>query len=160
MRRSGGIPEIPMGVDRQTRRTLIDMRRVLINLRGQNAPPSNPSNVKVTAQAFGNLVQWTRGLNSDFHEVLWNTTSSIAGAHVVNVGDSAEWKDSIGQSGITKFYWVRAAKANGARSVEIAGGSATTLASNVGVNQPAPPPQSQSQYTNLQTGGIDYLPRR
>lgn len=143
MSRSRGIPEVPMGLEQGLRRHLQDMREVVIQLRENMAPPTVPSNLKVTAQAFSNLVQWTRSVNADFFEVLWGTTPNLQQANIVNVGNSAQWVDQVGNVGIQRFYWVRAAKNTGPRSLEAGPQSGTTLASNAGVTPPAPPPPSQ-----------------
>lgn len=150
MSRSRGIPEVPLGLDQGLRRHLQDMREVVIQLRESLAPPSVPSNLKVTAQAFSNLVQWTRSINADFFEVLWSSTPNLQQANIVNVGNSAQWVDQVGQSGIQRFYWVRARKNTGPRSLEIGPQSGTTLASGTGVTPPAPPPPSQEVVKNPQ----------
>lgn len=168
-----GIPEVPMLatrkiVDRdgkthhvladspELRRFLQDLREQVVQLRAKQTLPGNPSNVKVTPQAFGNLVQWTRGTEADYHEVLWNTSPTIINANVVNVADSAQWTDNVGQVGITRFYWVRARKLNGTQSLEIGPGSGTTLAAAVGVAPPTPPVPGRNQVLNQRTGGREY----
>ena len=143
MSRARGIPEVPMGLDQGLRRHLVDMREVVLQLREAMSPPTIPSNLKVTSQAFSNLVQWTRSINADFFEVLWASTPNLQQANIVNVGNSAQWVDQIGNNGITRFYWVRAVKTTGPRSLEVGPQSGTTLASNSGVTPPAPPPPSQ-----------------
>lgn len=143
MSRSRGIPEVPMGLDQGLRRHLTDVREVLIQLRGSLAPPTVPSNLRVTSQAFGNLVQWTRSVNADFFEVLWSNTPNLQQANIIDVGNSAQWIDHVGNSAVQRFYWVRAAKKTGPRSLELGPQAGTTLASNSGVTPPTPPPPSQ-----------------
>lgn len=143
MSRSRGVPEVPMGIEQGLRRHLVDMREIVIQLRESLSPPTVPSNLKVTPQAFSNLVQWTRSLNADFFEVLWSSTPNLQQANIVNVGNSAQWVDQVGNSGITRYYWVRAAKNTGPRSLEIGAATGTTLASGAGVTPPPPPPASQ-----------------
>lgn len=151
-----GLPEVPMGIsDPQMRRWAVDMRECVKSLVGTFSPPSPPTNVKVTPQAFGNLIQWTRGLNSDYHEVLIGSTPNIGAAVVQGVGNSAQYFDQVGQVGIKRFYWVRAHKNTGARSPEVATGAATTLASGTGVNPPPAPPATQDPARNTRTGHID-----
>jgi hypothetical protein len=134
---------------------LQDLRQVVVGLRESIVPPTVPTNLQVTAQAFANLVQWTRSINADFYEVLWSSTPNIGAAIIVNVGNSAQWTDPVGQSAITRFYWVRAGKNTGARSEEVGFKSATTLASGTGVTPPKPPPPSQNQALNQRTGRIE-----
>lgn len=170
-----GIPEVPMFRARkivdsrgqthnvfehtdELRRHLVDMREVVLNLRTQQVPPGPPLNVMVTPQAFANSVQWTRGQGADYHEVLWNTSATIVNANVVNVGNSAQWKDVVGQVGVKRWYWVRARKNTGGRSQEIGALAGTTLASNAGVTPPVPPPSGRNQVINSRTGGREYVP--
>jgi hypothetical protein len=149
-----GVPEVPMlpEMHPQVRRFLQDLRESVIELRSTQAPPNPPTNFRLTAQPFGNLLQWTRGTNADFYEVLWSTTSQLAQAQILQVGNSAQYVDHIGQVGIQRFYWVRAAKNTGGRSVEVGPLSGTSLASNAGVNPPDPPPPAQQQPIDQRTG--------
>jgi hypothetical protein len=168
-----GIPEVPMLptksiVDRngqthqvmsdtvQLRRWMVDMREQMIALRASQNPPGLPSNLKVTPQAFSNLVQWSRGVDADFHEVLWNTSPTVINATVVNVADSAQWTDNVGQAGVKRYYWVRSHKNTGSRSLEVGPQSGTTLAAGTGVAPPTPPPQGVQQVINQRTGGREY----
>ena len=154
-----GIPEVPLGLEPQTRRYLQDLRQNLVDLVGQIAPPSAPTNLKVTPQSFSNEVQWTRSIGADYYEVIWNTSASLTGGspQVVNVGDSAQWTDNVGQSGITRFYWVRARKNSGVRSVELGPKSGTTLVSGTGVAPPNPPSQGQEIVTNQTNNRLEFL---
>jgi hypothetical protein len=151
-----GLPEVPMGIkDAELRRHLIDMRECVKTLMGTLAPPAVPSNAKVTAQPLGNLVQWTRGISSDYHELLISSTPSTANAQVLDVGDSASYFHNVGDSGVKYFYWIRARKFTGARSLNVLAGSGTTLSSTSTVTPPTPPPSSQIQAKNQQTGHIE-----
>jgi hypothetical protein len=147
-----GIPEVPMGMNGFTRRQMVDARQVTLALRGAQATPPAPTNFKVTPEAFGNLLQWTRATGSDFTEVFWNTTPNLTTANLVQVGNVAQWVDNVGQSGVLRWYWVRAGKNNGARSLESPAISGTTLASGTGVNPPTPPPAGQQQRIDQRTG--------
>lgn len=152
-----GVPEVPMvhGMTTQHRRFLQDLRESVIDLRQNQAPLAPPTNVRVTPQSFGNLVQWTRSTGADYFEVLWNTSASVINSQVVDVGDSAQWQDVIGQSGVKRYYWVRAHKRTGARSLEAGPGIGTSLAAGTGVNPPTPPPPGRSQAIDERTGGRD-----
>lgn len=168
-----GIPEVPLLVtskiiDRdgrqhivlrdspELRRFLVDMRQIVKSLQGSKSIPTIPSNLVATALGFGVIVQWTRSVDADFHQVLWATQPTIINANVVDVGNSAQWTDYIGQSGITRYYWVRAVNSAG-RSTELGPAKATTLAAGTGVAPPPPPPPAQQQVTNQQTGGREYF---
>jgi len=145
----------------QLRRYLVDLRTFVHKLAGNSSPPGLPLNLKVTPQAFGNLVQWSRGTGADFHEVLWNTQPTVINANVVPVQNAAQWTDNVGQVGVKRFYWVRAVKQTAlhavTRTVEVGPIAGTTLAAAAGVNPPTPPPAGVNQATNLRTGGREPL---
>ncbi len=143
-------------LDPQLRRVLVDLREQVIQLRQRQAIPDAPTNVKATAQAFANLVQWTRSSDADYYEVLHATTPALTDPHLqtTDVGNSALWQDKIGNSGIKKFYWVRARKRTGATSLEVGPVTATTLTSATGVTPPAPPPASNILVTDQNTGRV------
>ena len=151
-----GVPEVPFGIaDPQHRQFLIDLRECVKSLMGTLAPPTPPSNPKVTAQPLGNLVQWTRGISSDYHELLVSSTPNIQNAQVIDVGNSPQYLDSVGDKNIQRFYWIRSRKFTGARSRNIFVGKSTTLDSTSLVTPPTPPPSSQIQVDNTQTGHIE-----
>ena len=150
MTRTRGVPEVPLGLAPALQAHLQDVREVLLQLRATQAPPSVPQNVQVTPQAFGNTLQWSRSVNADYYEVLHSTTPNIANATVVNVGNSASYTDTVGKNGIQKWYWIRAHKLTGPRSLETMPVSATTLASGTAVTPPTPPPSSRVIVQNQQ----------
>lgn len=137
-----GIGDIPLDLPPQHYRVLSDMREQLVELRGTLAPPATPGNFAVTPQAFSNLVQWSRVNDADFYEVRHGFSANAGDATVIvqDVGSSQQWVDHVGNNGITKFYWVRAAKLTGARSQWTTTLSGTTLTSATGVTPPNPPP--------------------
>src|SRR5881394_1761958 len=108
------------------------MRSTIIQLRASQAPIQAPTNFAGTALAFAVLLQWTRVVNADYYEVLWNTRPDATTATVQGVGDSQRWVDNIGQVGVTRSYWVRARKFTGAISKMSGPQTITTLASNAG----------------------------
>jgi len=149
-----GIQEVPQHLDRLTRSFLTDMRENVLALRTQQAPPSVPTNLKVTPISFGNVLQWTRPVNADFVEVLWNTTPDPTKANVVFVGDAAQWTDNIGQANVKRYYWVRSGKNNGVRSAVAPPLAGTSLASGSPVvPPPAPPPYQLGNRNQAATGG-------
>jgi hypothetical protein len=157
------LPEVPLepSMSPQTRRFLVEVRKQLEALKGATAGPGLPANLVVTPQAFGNIVQWSRGVNADFHEVLWNTQPTVINAHVIPVQNGAQWTDNVGQVGIQRWYWVRAVKQVGlhstTRTVEVGPGTGTTLAAATGVAPPTPPPSGVIQVINTRTGGREPL---
>ena len=153
---SRGIRQIPIGIDMQTRLVLQDMKAEIERMRSSQAPPDVPSNLKVTPQAFSNLVQWTRSTTADFFEVLWSPTPNLSQATVVNVGNSQQWSDQVGNTGVQRWYWVRSRKNSGSRSLEVGPQKGTTLASNAGVTPPTPPVDGQRRVLNRLTGRPEY----
>lgn len=157
------IPEVPMLPDAspQLRRFLVDLRNAVQKQMGAITPPGLPANLKVTPEAFGNLIQWSRGTNADWHEVLWNTQPTVNNANVVPVQNAAQWTDNVGQVGVKRWYWVRAVRQTAlhavTRTVEVGPIAGTTLASNAGVNPPTPPPPGFYQVLNQRTGGREPL---
>lgn len=149
-----GIREIPVGIDPSLRDFLQDLQEQVKSLRGTQVPLAQPTNFKVTSMAFGNLLQWTRVTGAEYYEVLWNDTAINQTAHIIGVGDSAQWFDSIQQVGVKRFYWVRGRKYLGASSALTPGLSGTTLASNTGTAPPAPPPASHILVFDQQSGHI------
>lgn len=156
-----GIPEVPLGLDNDLRRLLVEMRETIIKLRSGQAPLPSPTNFKATSLAFGGLLQWTRVTGADYYEVLWSPTADATQANVKGVGDSAEYLDHIGQIGTKRFYWVRARKFTGGSSSLTGPLNITTLASNVGVPPPPPPPPGQIIVIDQKSGHqVYYVPFR
>ena len=145
----------------ELRQFLSEVRKSIEQLRGQTSSPGLPSNLKVTPQAFGNLIQWSRGTGADFHEVLWNTTPTTLNANVVPVQNAAQWNDNVGQVGVKRWYWVRAVKQTAlhavTRTIELGPIAGTTLASGAGVAPPSPPAPGVNQALNERTGGREPL---
>lgn len=154
-----GIPEVPMDLTahEELRQFLLNMRQAVVDLRGPQsqagAAMTGPSNLKVTPQSFGNLIQWTRGLHADGTEVLWNSTPSLANAVVVDVGSSQQHVDMVGAANVKRYYWVRSYDHH-SKSVttEVGPISGVTLASGSAVAFPTPPPAGQSLVTDSTTG--------
>lgn len=157
-----GIGELPIGSRLGSqgqsgsifeRRMMQDVRQQTLSIRSVQAPPAQPTNLKVTAQAFGNLLQWTRSGDADGYDVFVSTTPDSTSAQIMDVGNTATYLDHVGNSGIKHWYWVRATKRNNGLKSGIVGGlSATTLASNMGVTPPTPPAPSVTQAVDLKTG--------
>lgn len=154
------LPEVPLdfGKNMQERQFVLELRQAIIDLRGPHSAPTAPSNFKVTPLAFANLLQWTRGVNADGTHVLWNTKPTLEGAVLVDVGLSHEYRDYVGNNGVTRYYWIQSYDAqsqfHSLTSVEVGPIAGTTLAAGVGVNTPPPPPAGQQQTTNTKTGQI------
>ena len=150
------VPEVPLDPTNsgQLRRFLVDMREVVHSLVTPVQTAQAPSNLMPTAQAFAVLLQWTRGANAVGTEVLWNSTPTLNGAAIVDVGNSAQWTDYVGKNGITRFYWVRSYGVDNKRSIETGPVSATTLASGTAVAPPVPPIASQQMALDTTRGYV------
>lgn len=133
---------------------LMDLREQILQMRQRLTIPDAPTNVKATAQAFSNLVQFTRSSDADYYEVLHSPTPSLKdpALQVSPIGNGASWVDHVGNAGVTVFYWVRARKNTGATSLEVGPAKATTLAAAAGVTPPTPPPPSNIIVTDQSTG--------
>jgi hypothetical protein len=162
------LPEVPIdfGKNNAERQLLVELRQSVVDLRGPHAPPTAPTNFKVTPMAFGNLLQWTRGVAADGTHVFWNSTPSLARAVLIDVGLSHQYVDFVGNVGVKRYYWVQSYDSHiqfhGAVSVEVGPVAGTTLAAGTGVNVPTPPPPGQVQVTQSQTGQVSdrYQPGR
>jgi hypothetical protein len=143
-------------IDQQEYNLLSDMRQQIQQLTARVAIPDPPTNLKATGQAFSNQIQFTRSGDADYHEVLSSLTPSLkdASVRVYDIGNTNAWVDNIGQSAITKYYWVRARKLTGASSLQIGPAKATTLASATAQAQPSPPPASNIVVMNAETGQL------
>jgi len=159
-----GIREIPRYLGKDSNGKLIpidpdhagflqDVRELVLTLRSTQAAPPPPSNLKVTPQAFANTIQWTRSSDADYYELLWSSTPTLANSLIIDVGNSAEYTQYVGQVGIKRYYWIRACKrSSSAKSVEVGPAAGTTLAAGTGVTPPTPPPPAQIIVVNSATG--------
>lgn len=147
-----GIPEVPGHLDQQTQIFLTALRQQVIKLRSSQAPVTTPHNFKVTPQAFGALIQFSRVFGADYYEVLWSNSPNLNGAQIIDIGDSAQWTDNVGQAGVVRWYAVRARLNTGARSPNTPVIKSTTLAAAAGVAPPLPPPPSNIIVIDQTTG--------
>ena len=152
--RHQGVSEVPLHIDPQLRQFLLQVRQQLVSTSGPQKPPAVPSNVTATALPLAILIQWSRGDAGDGHEVLWNTTANAATAHVVDVGNSAQWTDFIGVAGVARFYWVRSYTLAGIRSRESNSVTATSQTTAGAGATPTPPIASQKMVKELATGRL------
>lgn len=153
-----GLPEVPLGIEPQLRRFLIDLRQTVHDLRGPQAPPATPTNFKVTPEALANLLQWTPVADADYHVILWNTVPSLTNAFVAaSLVAGGQYVDYVGQANVKRWYWIRAHRFTGSRSTETPAQAGTTLAAGTAVAPPTPPPVGTAIANNQRTGGIEPL---
>ena len=158
-----GLPEVPIRIDPahpQFRRLLVEMRQALIDMQPSRQPLGPPTNFKVTAQAFGALLQWTRATTADYYEVLWNTVPDPTRAQSIDAGNSSQYVDVIGQTGIVRYYWLRSVRNTGQKSNLTGPIKITTLAAGTGVNPPVPPPIAQQITTDLAGHQVPLNPKK
>jgi len=180
-----GVPDVPMldvrkitdnkGVTHnviadspQLRRFFMDVREQLLQTRNRLAVPDAPTNFKATAQAFSVYLAWTTSADADYYEVLVSPSASTKDVNMrtVDVGNSGRWVDNVGNSGVQRWYWVRARKLSGGISTETGPVTATTLAAATGSAQPAPPPagavlvQDQNVANRLVPKGVNTSARK
>jgi hypothetical protein len=166
-----GIPEVPLPLSKtivdkdgkshiisvltpQHQRFFTDIREQLIQLRSNQAVPDPPSNLRVTPQAFANLIQFTRSSNADYTELVISSTPNLndPSSTIVDIGTGAQYQDIVGNSNITRYYWIRARKNTGSSSLQVGPGSGTTLAAATGVTPPTPPPPGNLVAIDQTTG--------
>lgn len=168
---SRGIPEVPITQPRQIvgkdgtvhmiheftpqhYQFLVQLRQQMLQIVGNQTAPPAPANLKATAQGLSNLVQFTRVAVGDTYEIAHALTGSLNDAHLVitSIGNSQSWVDTIGSSGITKFYWVRVRKSTGQASDWAGPVKATTVAATANVPPATPPPPSNIIVVDPHTG--------
>ena len=164
-----GIGEVPMELGKCThcgasvamsdgmRSFLTQVKQGADNLQRAKGPLNTPTNVQVTPQAFSNMIQFTRPPQSDFFEILWNTTPNLSGAQIAGTSTSNQYVDYVGQAGVKRFYWVRARNYQGGKSIESTPIAATTLAAGTSVPFPHPPPAGQVQAVYVTKGRLIYV---
>jgi hypothetical protein len=135
---------------------LTNMRQQVTQLTARLAIPDPPTNLKATAQAFANFIQFSRSGDADYYEITMALKPNLNDPSVVikDIGNSNSYSDQIGNVGITKYYWVRARKMTGASSIQVGPVKATTLASATGSNQPNPPAAGNILVLDASTGTL------
>lgn len=146
-----GRPEIPWSTDRYAYDQWI--YNTLLQLQDALIPPAAVTNVRATGMAGAIQVDFTRSEGGSY-KLFWNTTASLNGAVVIDLGNSNKYVDQIGAEGVKRYYAVQASNGNtvSAYSVWV---SATTLALDAVITPPDPPPASQSPTLNTETNALD-----
>lgn len=147
---NNSIIDPPMNIDGALRRHLISMMDAVKRLQGQIAVSAIPPTFTVTPKAGGNKLNWTRS-DATTYTVYWATTPDFDKSNSVDVGQSAEWTDEVGQVAVTRWYWVRG-KTNGVLGILSDAQSGTTLALNVAITAPTPPGGSNNAAIDQTTG--------
>lgn len=148
-----GIREVPSDMPPHWRNFLTDVRQALTDTYNPKQGLITPTNFRGTALAQAAHLQWTRS-NGDYYEVLWSETADVTHANIVDVGDSAQWTDPVGNAAHARWYWVRAARFHGEKSIEAGPVKITTLAAGTNVAVPTPPPASTTVTKNPTSGNL------
>ncbi len=134
------------------------------NLQASFIPPTTVTNLRVTPQPGGNLIDFTRS-DGDSYTLYINTTGSIDLATRVRLGASNRYTHTVGLAGVLYYYAVKANK--GALSGDVSPWvSGTTLGLAVPAANPEPPPATEFPFLDQETNsvevavpsGSDYLP--
>lgn len=118
---------VPVGVDPAVSGILSDLKIVAEHLLSQSPPPQPVTGLTATPIAGGAVVQFTRSNATDFRVYCGNTRDSSK-AEIVDIGNNNKYTDTVGDGGVTRYYWVQAyASTNQAPSAKVGPVSATTL---------------------------------
>lgn len=148
-----GIREVPPDIDVNLRNFLLDVRQAVTDIYNPKQGLITPTNFTGTAIAQGAHLQWTRS-NGDYYEILWSEDGTLKNANVVDVGDSAQWTDFVGNAAHTRWYWARSARTAGEKSIEAGPAKVTTLAAGTNVTPPVPPPSGSTITSNPTTQNL------
>jgi len=89
--------------------------RATILLEGKLSPPQAPTSLVAPAFVYTIFLTWTNPYDSDFDvtEVWFNTVDDRATATKLGEVKGDTFPDNVGESGITRYYWVRARNTSG-----------------------------------------------
>jgi hypothetical protein len=148
------------------RRTLSDIRENVQSLTSVQTAPRPVQGFQGQAQAFQNYIQWIKS-NADFYEVYIGVNPNFEQSNLAYSGTLNKYTDNVGQSNVTKYYWVRPVNstAAGHPGGNIAGPQSgpiklTTLASNTGVTPLTPPVAGDQMVIDQTTGAIIQNPNQ
>jgi hypothetical protein len=136
-----GLPEVPLNIEPNLRRFLVELRKAIKRLEPSVVMPNQVSNLSVTAKAAGAIIQFTRS-DGDAYILYRNTSATLNGSVRIDLGMANSYTDEIGAAGQKIFYWVKAKK-GGMEGIPAGPVNTTTLALNASITPPTPPPGSQ-----------------
>lgn len=137
------IREVPLVEHAGLRDFLSDLKLVVEGLQTNAAPPPPPTNFKVTPVAGGNVVAFTRSAATNFR-IYYGSSPQRGQAQFIDIGSNNQWTDTVGQGGITRYYWVEAINSTSVSQL-VGPLSGTTLALTVPATVTPPPAQSFQQ---------------
>jgi len=159
-----GKPNFPSGVPLDVDNFNRWVVNAISNLQSAFIPPTTVTNLRVTPQPGGNLIDFTRS-DGESYTLYINTTGSVNLATHVQLGTANRYTHSVGKAGILYYYAVQAFKGSLAGEVSpwISG---TTLGLAVPAAQPDPPPATEFPFVDQETDavavtvpdGVDFLP--
>lgn len=149
------IDKIPINIDPKLNRILNQMRDALLQINPSMVQPDSVTHLTATAKAGGVIVEFTRS-DADRYVIYRNTTPSLNGSVLFDIGNSNRFVDDIGASGELRYYWVKGKK-NQIEGIPYGPVSATTLALDAEITPATPPPGSatpaQSDEMNIIEAG-------
>jgi len=144
------IRTVPQNLDVGLRDYFTELRNAVLELQKINQSPRPVINLVATAKAGGVIIQFTR-TDGDHYILYANTTPTLQGARVVDLGNKGEYVDDIGKSAELRYYWVRAKKGN-LESTITGPVFATTLGLAVEITPPVAPPTTDEQVFSDELG--------
>lgn len=104
-----GRPTLPVGVPLDQQSFNLWVWNAINNLQTALLPPSTVTNLRVTPQPGGNLIDFTRS-DGDTYTLYINSTPSINGAERVRIGASNRYNHNVGIGAVLFYYAVKAVK--------------------------------------------------
>lgn len=148
-----GRSSLPTGVDLAQQNFNQWAWTAIQNLQASFIPPSLVTNLRVTPQPGGNLVDFTRS-DGDSYTLYINTTGSIDLATRVRLGTSNRYTHAVGVAGVKYYYAVKANK--GALAGDVSPWvSGTTLGLAIPAANPTPPPATEFPFLDQETNSVE-----
>lgn len=130
--------EVPLGIDRELRLFLCDLRNRELARSQSPVPPSMVTNLRSTALPGANLVEFTRS-DADQYILVIGLTGDLTLAQVtIDLGEANQYVDYVGGAAVARFYWVKPRKGGSLEGPTAGYVKGTTGALNVGVVLPTP----------------------
>lgn len=159
-----GKPNFPRGVPLDQDSFNRWVINAIDNLQAALLPPGTVTNLRVTPQPGGNLIDFTRS-DGESYTLYINTTASVNLSERVRLGQSNRYTHTIGLGGVKYYYAVKANK--GALSGEVSPWvSGITLGLAVPAVNPTPVAATEFPFQDQETqaveiavpDGVDFLP--
>lgn len=92
-----------------------DSPKKMVTIQGRTVAPNEPNNLKATTGFKSVFLTWTNPDDPDFDVIeIWRAdTNNRAGAVLIATIRGDSYTDGIGETGVTKYYWIRAKNTSG-----------------------------------------------